>query len=335
MRLLVTGANGFLGRRVVEAFLEAGHGVRALVRPSTRIDGALWGGDVEVFRADLRGGTDLDPAFEGVKAVVHLAAQMQGDDSTILSGTIVGTERLFAAMARSTVQRLVLVSSFSVYDWRRARWSHDETTPLLAYPFAAGAYAAAKSWQERLARRGVQEHDWKLSVLRPGFLWGRGNDELDCIGQRVGRNLFVFGPSRRPPLTHVDNCADAILHVVESAASIGGTFDVLDGHRVRAGSFARALVRGKRLDLRRWPLPYRLVRLAVSSIQLASRMFFGRHGKLPSMFVPVRFDLRYKPLRFCAKRLRGLGWRPRYTFRECAQRTWGEGPAREERATAA
>ena len=104
MKVLVTGANGFLGREVVAALVADGHAVRALVRPSTDVGPLRWGGQVEVARADLRGGTELEALFAGVEAVVHLATQMKGDDFTIFSGTLLGTERLFAAMAASSTK---------------------------------------------------------------------------------------------------------------------------------------------------------------------------------------------------------------------------------------
>ena len=101
MRVLITGANGFLGARVVRAFQEAGIGVRALVRPAARVQPQGQGDEVEVFRADLRGGEPLEAAFDGIDVLVHLAACVVGDDEERFFSTVVGTERLLAAMART------------------------------------------------------------------------------------------------------------------------------------------------------------------------------------------------------------------------------------------
>ncbi|HEX6884902.1 MAG TPA: NAD(P)-dependent oxidoreductase, partial [Planctomycetota bacterium] len=232
MKVLVTGANGFLGREVVAALVADGHAVRALVRPATDVARLGWGPAVEVVRADLRGGSRLEPLFEGVEACVHLATQMSGDDFTILSGTLLGTERLLAAMATSRAKRLVLCSSFSVFEWSAVGSTLDDDGPLPADPWPGGAYAAAKHWQERLARRAAEAHRLELTVLRPGFVWGRGNDDLACIGQRLGRLQLVFGPLRAPPLTHVANCADAFRFVLTRAESVGKTYNVVDGMRV-------------------------------------------------------------------------------------------------------
>ncbi len=328
MKVLVTGANGFLGRHVVATLLAQGHEVRALVRPASNIERLGWGSDVEVFRADLRGGTDLAPAFEGVDALVHLATQMVGDDFTILSGTLTGTERLFTAMAGSDVKRLVLCSSFSVYDWTAVRGRHREDSPLATDTKSIGGYAVAKQGQEELARRGVAEHGWELTILRPGFIWGRGNEDLPCIGQRFGRWQVVFGPRRRLALAHVENCASAFVAVLENDASKGEVFNLVDDDEVTAMRYARDQRERTHNTTTLVRLPYVVTRFFVSCVNFVSRIIFDGRGKLPSMFVPVRFELRYKPLRFSNKKLlEKLGWRPPLNYDACLDRTYATAKA--------
>ncbi|HEY2154447.1 MAG TPA: NAD(P)H-binding protein, partial [Isosphaeraceae bacterium] len=101
MKVLITGANGFLGRHVVDEFLKRGNEVRAMVRPAARIDGLGWPAEVEVFRADLRASRDLVSAFEGIDAVVHLAAGVKRSEDAQFAASVVGTERLLEAMAKT------------------------------------------------------------------------------------------------------------------------------------------------------------------------------------------------------------------------------------------
>ena len=117
MKVLVTGANGFLGRHVVDALLARGVEVRAMVRPAARVEQFGWSSKVEIFRADLRTSRDLKRAFDGVDALIHLAAVVSGGEDAQFAGTVVGTERLLDAMAASACRRIVLCSSFSVYDY--------------------------------------------------------------------------------------------------------------------------------------------------------------------------------------------------------------------------
>jgi UDP-glucose 4-epimerase len=324
LKVLVTGANGFLGSHVVNALQRAGHSVRALVRPGGANARPPPSDGVEFFLADLRSHPDLAAAFEDMDAVVHLAAAMTGTDYTILSDTLIGTERLLAAMSRSPVERLVLCSSFSVYDWLQAHGAVDEDLPVARDVYACGGYASAKLWQERLARRMGEKHGWKLTVLRPGFIWGPGGEfPLSSVGRSVGRIHLVFGGWRRPPYTHVENCADCFRLALENPDAVGGTFNVVDGHDVTAWRFMGEHLKRSRTRGLRVQLPYWLVRLVVAAVNSGSRLVLGPRAKLPSLFVPALFAQVYRPVRYRTQRLReALGWRPPLDFEQCLARTY-------------
>jgi len=145
--VLVTGANGFLGERVVQAFLARDVKVRAMVRPATSVERLNWPEELEVVRIDLRSGDGLDAALEDVDAVVHLAACVAGDDEERFASTVVGTERLLAAMERRGTKRMILASTFSVYDWHAIHGLLDEGSPLESHLYERDGYAIAKSWQ--------------------------------------------------------------------------------------------------------------------------------------------------------------------------------------------
>ena len=332
MKALVTGANGFLGRHVVQALLRRGHAVRALVRPATDVSRLGWNGRVEVFRADLRASANLHEAFDGVDMLVHLAASVAGDEDTQFASTVVGTERLLEAMARSgATKRLVLAGSFSVYDWTRCHGTMDETCPLEGegasdargmYTRRDG-YAVAKVWQERVTRRAAARNGWGLTVLRPGMLWGRGNADLtSVIGPEAGPLQIVYGIGRRLPLSHVENCADAFAVAAEDPRAAGRTFNVVDGHDVTAWRYAGLYRRSTGRRSVRLPVPH-FVGLAVTHAATAvSRLLFGASGKLPGVLVPARFQARFKPLRFSNSLIRReLGWQPPLNFAAARART--------------
>ena len=326
MRALVTGANGFLGRHVVGALLARGIEVRAMVRPAARLEALGWSSSVEVFRADLRTSRDLPAAFEGVDVLIHLAAVVSGGEDAQFAGTVAGTERILDAMARSTCRRLVLCSSFSVYDFSATQRTLNESSPLHQAPdlYARDGYTIAKWWQERATRRFVETHGWDLTVLRPGFIWGRDHGYLAALGQQFGRHHLVIGPLTRIPMTHVENCADVFAVAAVDPRARGQTFNVVDGPGERIWSYLSDHIRGSGQAGLRLPIPYWI---AIGTVRLAFATVFRTATKVPSILIPRRLESRLKPLRFENRRLREtLGWTPPLDYRRCLARTYGPAP---------
>jgi nucleoside-diphosphate-sugar epimerase len=323
MKVLVTGGGGFLGRSVVDRLLEKGHSVRAIVRPSS--PKPSWPDTVEVFRADLRVEENLAPAFDGVDAVLHLAAATSGNEDMQFASTVVATERFLDAMAKSAVKRLIHVSSLVVYDWSKAKSCMDEGTPLEDNPYGMGGYTIAKVWQERVVSRFAKKNSWDLTIARPGFIWGVDHAQIAGMGRQFGRIYLLFGPFTRLPLSHVDNCADCLVTAIENPASSGEILNLIDGDDIRVWRYAREYARrsGQRGFL--LPVPYR-VGLGVAQLAaLTSRTLFGSKGKLPSLLTPRRFESQFKPIRFSNRKVTSvLNWRPRLSFDQCLDASFGK-----------
>ena len=323
MKALVTGANGFLGRHVVHALLARGIEVRAMVRPAARLEALGWPSSVEIFRADLRTSRELPRAFDGVEVLIHLAAVVSGGEDAQFAGTVAGTERLLDAMAGSACRKLVLCSSFSVYDYSSTRSTLNEDSPLHQPPdvYTRGGYTVAKWWQERVTRRFVEKHGWDLTVLRPGFIWGRDHGYLAALGQQIGRHHVVIGPLTRIPMTHVENCADVFALAAVDPRACGQTFNVVDGPGERIWKYLSDYMRGSGKPGWRLPIPYWL---ASAVVQLAFITVFRRATKVPAILTPRKFEAMLKPLRFENSRLREtLGWSPPLDYKQCLARTYG------------
>jgi nucleoside-diphosphate-sugar epimerase len=322
LKVLVSGAAGFLGRHVTDCLLKRGHSVRAIIRPASQTP--PWSETVEVFRADLRTHDDLISAFDGVDTVLHLAAATGGNEDVQFASTVVATERFLEAMTKSSVKRLVHVSSLVVYDWSRATRVMDEHTPLLDDPYSMGAYTIAKVWQERVVAKFAKDHSWDLTIMRPGFIWGKDHTEMAGMGRHLGRIYVMFGPFTRLPLSYVANCADCLAVAAERGAAIGQTFNVIDADDVRVWRYVREYARrtGQRGFM--FPVPY-VVGYGIACLaSLTSRALFGKKGKLPSLLMPRRFEAQFKPIRFSTRKLNQiLAWDPPLNFSQSLSATYG------------
>ncbi len=328
MKILVTGAGGFLGRYVVAQLLQRGHKVRAMVRPMS--PAPIWPGDVETFAADLRVADKLEAAFDGIDAVIHLASATSGNEDVQFASTVVGTEKFLEAMARSATRRLILVSSLVVYDWSRARGTMDEQTPLENNIYGMGGYTIAKVWQERIVSRAAKVHGWELTVMRPGFIWGPGHAAIAGMGRHFRRGYLMFGPFTRLPLTHVENCADALVAAVDSPAAAGETFNVVDGDDIRVWRYVKEYAKRTGQPGLMLPLPYWFGYGLAQLAALVSRTLFGKKGRLPSLLTPRRFEAQFKPIRFSNQKLaRLMNWKPPLSFDACLRDTYRAGPLAE------
>lgn len=321
MRVLVSGAGGFLGRHIVERLLERGHVVRAIVRQGSPIPS--WNNSVDVYLADLRIKDNLALAFRDIDVVIHAAAATSGSEDVQFASTVVATENFLNAMATSDVKRLLHISSFVMYDWDLATGVLNEETPVLNNIYDMGGYAIAKNWQERLVTRFSRANSWELTIMRPGFIWGAGQTEIAGMGRKFGRVYLMFGPFTRLPLTHVENCADCVVAAVESSSSVGEIFNVVDGDEIRVWRYVREFARRSGKPGLLLPIPYWMGLGMAQFAALISRALFKNKGKLPSLLMPRRFRSQFKPIRFSNQKVRQtLGWAVPLDFDRCLEHSY-------------
>ena len=326
MKLLVTGANGFLGRYVVAEALRRGHAVTAVLRSLSAPQDVGWRAhpNLTIVQADLRLRRDLGQKIAGVDAVLHLAAAKSGDLYAQIGGTVVATENLLAAMDDAGIRRIVLVSSFAVYNYLELP-SHsvvNEQTPIENHGFDRDEYAQTKLIQERLVREHGAANGWAYTILRPGVIYGRDNLFTARLGMMAGKNIIRIGAWARLPLTYVENCATAIVMAAENEAASGQTLNVVDDSMPTQRTFVNMLK--KRLSPRprvirvNWTVMRGIARLAV----VFNRVALKGRAKIPGLFVPARLHARCKPLRYQNDRIKSvLGWTPKYGLEESLERS--------------
>ena len=262
-RVLVTGANGYVGWQVVQALVEDGYYVRALVRPTSTPERLKQLG-VEVFLGDVRRLEDVSTAAAGMQVIVHLAAGMKGSQEFIVDTCVRGTQNVAAAAALQRMKRVIYMSSFSVYDFAKLHDGEDitETSPLEAQPESRGAYSLGKRRAEDVALSHLADSTTPWTILRPSLIVGQGHDLFAPIGAKVGNTLVCLGRSRkRLLLVHVEDVAAAVLQLLQNKQTQGQVY-TLSHHPITVREYVDTCIRRScSQDLRVLYVPYFVMRL--------------------------------------------------------------------------
>jgi nucleoside-diphosphate-sugar epimerase len=317
LKVLVTGAGGFLGKAVVSVCHAAGHDVVGLYRPASPPLATSLPKGVTMLFGDLRQPGPWCEGLAGIEAVVHCAAAASGDLPTQLAGTVLATENLLAALP-SELKRFVHVSSFSVYDFDAPRWCGvlDENTPLESQPLRRDAYTQTKLIQERMVRQYCAGRNLPLDVLRPGAIYGPGKDWDYGRAMRLGSLDFIFAPFSRMRLVHVDNCADAAVAALAFAHDGEQIFNIVDDEQPAHWQYHRhARLAGAQVGLA-VPVPYLCILGLGLMARIASGLFFRGRARLPELLDLPRQRARWRSLRYANSAVTGkLGWRPKISLR--------------------
>jgi nucleoside-diphosphate-sugar epimerase len=329
MRLLVTGASGFLGRYVVTEAIRQGDHVRPVVRPDTAAERMPWRNypGLEVVSLDLRSPHGIAEALRDIDVVVHLAARKEGDLESQLAGTVSTARHVLEAMVAAGVSKLVAVSSFSVFDYLGLREEDlvDEDSPTEREPERRDFYARTKLLQEQLVREFHEEHTAEVTILRPGVIYGRGSLWNARLGIRLSSSLWLrIGSSAQLPLIYVENCAQAVVAAAHRVPGSGPACEVLNlvdddlpTRRTYVRELRRRLPAAPRTIGVAWPLAHLLAATAAGG----NRLGFRGRLPLPPVLTQAGLHARFKPLRYTNRRARErLGWEPRYSLAEALDR---------------
>lgn len=326
-RALVTGATGFLGRRLVPRLLTAGLDVRALVRRTD--DGealrqSLPPADRDRLEIALGSYTRADTmksAAAGCELVYHVAAAMSGSPAGFVQTTVTGTRTMLEALRETGLRRLVLVSSLAVYDTSPLKRGDtlEESCPLEPKPAERDPYCYSKVLQERVAWEAHEQAGLPLVVVRPGVLYGPVRGCLSTrVGLRFGNFVLRVGGWHHLPYSYVDNCADAVAAAGTAPGIEGQAINVIDDE----------LPTGRRLirEYRRHVGPLYAIWIPLWTLDPLSRSCEWYHtwseGQLPAVFTRYSSAALWTPLVYSnAKAKRALGWRPAVGLDEALRRT--------------
>jgi nucleoside-diphosphate-sugar epimerase len=318
-RVLVTGANGFIGSHVAERLARDGHDVLALVRPASST-ALLEGVAARVVRGDVTDRASLDAAAKGVDAVVHVAgfASDWGPWSRFLSVNVEGTKNVAQAAAAAGAKRLVHVSSAVLHGFRGYRGA-DESAPI---PKSRFPYNESKRLAEEWLREFAASSPLEVVSVRPGNVFGPKDHTflgpyMDVLV--AGKGGYVSGGRAFTCPAYVENLADAIERATFVDAAKGEAFLVTDGHDVDWRTFTERLadlleVKRPRLSVPLW-LGYPLAGTMEGLYALV-------RAKKPPLLTRYRILNGGRDYHFSiAKAKRVLGWTPKVNLDEALARS--------------
>jgi nucleoside-diphosphate-sugar epimerase len=243
MRIVVTGAAGFIGSTLAEALVAAGHevvGLDAFIdyypRPlkEANLAGLATVAGFRFAEIDLRS-DDLEPWLDGADAIVHEAA-MAGlmrswtDLELYTSCNILATNRLIEAAGRAGVKRFVLASTSSVYGTEAVG---DEDRPLQP----SSPYGITKLAAEKLVLAHVALHGFPATVIRYFSIYGP-RQRPDMAYHRFieamldGRSITVYGDGEQTRSnTFIDDAVTGTILALERGA-VGGVYNIGGGRTI-------------------------------------------------------------------------------------------------------
>ncbi len=328
-RILVTGATGFIGSRVVENLLTRGfRNILCFARPSGKNERVLSASAAkslatrfELLEGNLLSRQDCENACSNVSVIFHLAASMTAKSfPDAFMNSVVTTRNLLDACVRDAhLLRFVLVSSLSVYSNRQKSRLLDESCPVDEHAELRGeAYCFAKIKQEQIVTEYGKRFGLRYVILRPGTVYGAGQDGITGrIGIRTFGPFLHLGGSNTIPFTHVDNCAEAVVLAGLVEGIDFEVFNVMDDNLPSSRQFLRQYKQNVS-SFRSIYIPRILSRLLCYLWETYSHW---SEGQLPPAFNGGQWCANWRKTRYSNERLKTrLGWRPRVSTSDGLQR---------------
>ncbi|MFT4570791.1 MAG: nucleoside-diphosphate-sugar epimerase [Hyphomicrobiaceae bacterium] len=312
MQAFVTGATGFLGRRIVRRLVERGDTVLALARESSDT-GYLEGLGAQIVKGDLADVDAFVDQVSGCDVVFHAGARVatHGDWEEFFVANVEATQKLIDA-ASAAGARFVHVSSLGIFEIDRAGIVVTEETDYDHNPMLRGFYTRSKIDADRVACAAARTGK-DVVVVRPGRLNGFDHPQGEPVF--LGRVKKFFGadtlvvvstPGYHVPTVHVENAADAVVSAGLTADVGGEIFNVIDDPEMTQREYFRRLSEARGTKLRVLFIPVALFTPAVKAVDMLHRLVKRRPWTIAYQLLRSELDARYPTDRAQEK----LGWKP-------------------------
>jgi 2-alkyl-3-oxoalkanoate reductase len=316
MKIAVTGGSGFLGREIVQQLTRVGHDVIAISRGQTT--STEFSGNVRFIRSDINDRQTLIPIFEGCDIVIHSAALSApwGKRCDFLRQNVEGTANVVRSAEAAAVQRLILVSSSSVYFSFADKLGMTECCEL---PRPVNAYAESKQKAETAA----SEFKGDVFIVRPRGIFGPGDLHLLPRLLRVmkSRPLPLLREGKAlVDITDVSVVADAIVRISAVDQTKAGTYNISHGEPISILDLVGKISEGLGISYSWQSLPMAVAFAGAKLLETAAHFDPRQREPLVTSYGLGLFG--YSHTLDISKAARELNWKPKLSLHEGLQRTF-------------
>jgi nucleoside-diphosphate-sugar epimerase len=320
MKVLVTGASGFLGGHVAERLTARGDTVRAMVRSTSNRKHLEKLPNLEFFEGSIDDADRVREAVEGVEAIVHTAGLVKARSTDEFFATNVGGTSNLVQAARggrgkgSPIKRFVYVSSLTAcgpsLDGRPV--PSDQEAPN-------NAYGRSKLAAEKVVLSAKNEVP--SVILRPGAIYGPRDGEILDLFKTIQRGLLplVGTGEAKGVWIYATDCADACVRAIDTDVPSGSAYFVDDGHGAidQKQVFADAERALGRKALLRGSIPVPVLMAIARGVEM-----FGRVTNRAVMLTPEKAEMLLQHWVCSSEETRSaLGWEPQVAWHEGLDRT--------------
>lgn len=317
--VLITGATGFIGHHVVNANLEQGNHVRALVLPDDAGISRLKKQGVEVINGDIRDYDAVRRAVGSVDIIFHTAAIVTdwAPKKLFWDVTVGGAENICKAAVAANVSRLVDISTCDVFGTDESVVM-DETMPL---QYWGEPYADSKIDAEKVMRKYHEDKGMPLAMVYPLWVFGEGDQTfVPLLADAIIKKELIFwreGAIVWP--TYIENLTDLLMLISEDERAIGNGYLVHDGESTTLEEFCAGIAETLGVPPIKTHIPYWSAMTAARVMEFVWRLFRIRMRPLLTTYTVTNLGSRF---RFSIEKAeRELSWKPRIPYREGFKKT--------------
>lgn len=310
MKILLTGATGFLGSHLVEKLTSQGHEIKATIRASSQTD-FLNQYDVELFQASLFDSFSLKDAVSNSDVIIHAAGggKVSSPDD-YFSMNVNTTACLLESIKKynPAIKRFVHVSSLSAHGPSQNGKKQNESMK----PHPVSLYGKSKQIAEQLVNR--YQHLFPTTIIRPPAIYGPRDTRLLALFKAINRGILpIIGQGGKTSIISGMDCASAIEDIVSGDKGTGNVYFVEDGNVLTFEQIGKTIARALNKTYIKINIPISLF----YSIGICNEIYSSISNQAVPLTRDKVLDLQQSNW-ICSSQLLQdtLGWKAKFAFEE-------------------